>query len=100
MRRYLISMGIRTLCVLLVFLIHNPARWVFAAGAVVLPYIAVLLANATDRRTPRPNSSAMDYRSVAADTAAPRGPVPPSRAAADSEVLTGVVVNPPVPPKP
>ncbi|HEX2810707.1 MAG TPA: DUF3099 domain-containing protein [Kineosporiaceae bacterium] len=102
-RRYLISMGIRTACVLLVFVVHHPVRWVFAGAAVVLPYIAVLFANATDRRTRVPDSSPIDHRGLGArgrsgsGPDAPRGTVPPSRSAGDSEVLTGVIVNPPKP---
>ena len=45
-RRYLISMGIRTACVILAIFIPGWARWVFIAGAVVLPYLAVVIANA------------------------------------------------------
>jgi len=45
--RYLISMAVRTACVVLVFVVPGPARWVFAAGAVFLPYVAVLFANAS-----------------------------------------------------
>jgi hypothetical protein len=48
--RYLVSMAIRTACVVLVFVVHGPLRWVFAVGAVLLPYLAVILANASDRR--------------------------------------------------
>jgi hypothetical protein len=96
-------MGIRTACVLLVFVVHNPARWVFAAAAVVLPYIAVLFANATDRRTRSPNSSPIQHRGLRSEApsraggapAPPGGPVPPSRSAADAEVLTGVIVSHP-----
>jgi hypothetical protein len=29
----------------------GPLRWVLVAGAVFLPYVAVVLANATDRRS-------------------------------------------------
>ena len=44
-RRYLISMGIRTVCFLLaVVSIGHWFMWVFIAG--VLPYVAVILANA------------------------------------------------------
>ena len=46
MNRYLVSMGIRTVCVVLVVIVHGPARWAFAAGALVLPYVAVVMANA------------------------------------------------------
>ena len=51
--RYLLSMGVRTLCVILVILVPGPLRWVFAVGAIVLPYIAVVAANAAgERREP------------------------------------------------
>lgn len=48
--RYLLSMLIRTVCVVLVIVVHHPVRWVFAVGAVVLPYVAVIIANNTGRR--------------------------------------------------
>jgi len=53
--RYLVSMLIRTLCVVLVLVIHSPVRWAFAVGAVLLPYVAVVMANAGQaRRQPPP----------------------------------------------
>lgn len=45
-RRYLISMGIRTACVLAAIVVPGWPKWVFIAGAVVLPYLAVVIANA------------------------------------------------------
>jgi hypothetical protein len=54
MRRYAFSMAIRTACVAgfaIVFPYHWIA-WLFVPGAVVLPYLAVLLANAGRERTP------------------------------------------------
>lgn len=45
-RRYLVSMGIRTACVLGAILVPGWPRWVLLAGAVVLPYLAVVIANA------------------------------------------------------
>ena len=45
-RRYLISMGIRTACVLGAIVVPGWPRWVLIAGAVVLPYLAVVVANA------------------------------------------------------
>ncbi len=51
--RYLISMGIRTACFVAAILISGPLRWVLVAGAVFLPYIAVILANAGGRRAPQ-----------------------------------------------
>lgn len=53
--RYLFSMLIRTVCVVLVVVVDSPVRWVFAAGAVFLPYVAVVLANARgERHAPPP----------------------------------------------
>jgi hypothetical protein len=45
-RRYLISMGIRTACVIAAIFVPGWPRWVFIAGAVILPYLAVVIANA------------------------------------------------------
>ncbi len=45
-RRYLISMGIRTACVILAIFVPGWPRWVLIAGAVLLPYLAVVVANA------------------------------------------------------
>lgn len=45
-RRYFISMMVRTACFILAVILPNPFRWVALSGAVVLPYIAVVIANA------------------------------------------------------
>jgi len=45
-RRYLISMLIRTLCVIAAIFVPGWPRWVLIAGAVTLPYLAVVIANA------------------------------------------------------
>ncbi len=50
--KYLVSMAIRTACVILAVIVHDWLRWVFIAGAVGLPYVAVLLANARNQRRP------------------------------------------------
>lgn len=49
-KRYAVSMGIRTLCFIGAVVVTGPFRWVLLAGAVFLPYIAVVLANAGVRR--------------------------------------------------
>ncbi len=54
-RRYLIQMGIRTACFLLAIVVPGVLRWVFLGAAVVLPYVAVLFANAgRERQDPTP----------------------------------------------
>lgn len=50
-RRYLLSMMTRTICFVLAIVTDGPVRWVLVAGAVFLPYVAVVLANAGDTRT-------------------------------------------------
>ena len=45
-KRYLISMGIRTVCFLGMVFTDGWLRWALLAGAVVLPYVAVVMANA------------------------------------------------------
>jgi Flp pilus assembly protein TadB len=56
-RRYLIAMGVRTLCFLMVVLLTithaGPGwlPWIFVAGAVVLPYVAVVMANAAKTKS-------------------------------------------------
>ena len=50
-RRYLWSMGLRTACFLGAVFTEGWLRWVLAAGAVGLPYLAVVVANAGRERT-------------------------------------------------
>lgn len=50
-RRYLISMAVRTACVVgAVAVGAGLLRWLLIAGAVLLPYVAVILANSETRR--------------------------------------------------
>jgi hypothetical protein len=79
MNRYLVSMGIRTVCVLLVVIVHGPARWAFAAGALVLPYVAVVMANAARHRRGDPLAAPTAQRpAVAGGEQRPaRGPAGP-----------------------
>lgn len=53
-RKYLVSMGIRTICFIGAVLADGWLRWVLVAGAVGLPYLAVVIANA-GRESPRGN---------------------------------------------
>ena len=45
-RRYLISMGIRTVCFVLAIFASGWLRWLLVIAALVLPYVAVIIANA------------------------------------------------------
>jgi len=56
-RKYVISMLIRTACFLAFVLVDHWVRWIFVAGAIFLPYVAVVLANAgRESRGARPES--------------------------------------------
>ena len=49
--RYLWSMGIRTVCFIGAVIAPSPWRWLLVVGALVLPYIAVVIANAGRERS-------------------------------------------------
>ncbi len=70
-RRYLWSMGIRTLCVIGAVIVGSGwLLWVLIAGAVVLPYVAVVMANAAGSRSD-------DFTIVPPGTTHPELPGPP-----------------------
>lgn len=52
MKRYLISMSVRTVCFVLAVAFEGWLRWVFVAFAVFLPYVAVVMANSGNTRAP------------------------------------------------
>ena len=56
MLKYTIAMTVRTLCLIGLVVVPNWTRFVFAAGAVVLPYFAVILANVGARGASDPVS--------------------------------------------
>lgn len=56
MRRYLLQMSIRVVCFVGAVLVDHWTRWLLLAGAVVLPYVAVVLANAGRERGTDPGT--------------------------------------------
>ena len=60
-RRYLISMMIRTVCFILTVVLPSPYRWFALVGAVTLPYIAVVIANA-GRETITPGDALLNEK--------------------------------------
>jgi len=53
-RRYAISMGVRTVCFLLAIVTQGWLRWTFFVAALLLPYFAVVFANAGRERAHEP----------------------------------------------
>lgn len=80
-RRYLIQMGIRVVCFVVAVLTwsHVPlwVSLVLILGAVVLPYIAVLFANAGRERRDDAPPGYVPHLLDAAPTARPVAPAPP-----------------------
>jgi hypothetical protein len=65
-RKYLIQMGIRIVCFVAAILVAPSwLTWVFAAAAIVLPYSAVLIANA-GRDQAHYDTSPMEHRALPA----------------------------------
>lgn len=60
-RRYFFSMMIRTLCFILTVVLPSPYRWFALFGAVTLPYIAVVIANA-GRETITPGAALLSKK--------------------------------------
>ena len=50
-KRYALTMGFRTACFVAMIFVDGPMRWVLFAGAVLLPYVAVIVANQANQRT-------------------------------------------------
>jgi len=45
-RKYMWSMSIRMVCFVVALMVDGPLRWVLLVGSLVLPWVAVVLANA------------------------------------------------------
>lgn len=84
-RQYLVTMGIRTACFVLAVILSGWMRWTAVALAIVLPYVAVVFANAVRVRP--------------AGSLNPVTPVIPQIPAGGPEPLRGEVVDPPESPR-
>lgn len=55
-RRYFVSMMIRTGCFIATIFLPSPYRWFAMGGALILPYVAVVFANAGRENTTEMNA--------------------------------------------
>jgi hypothetical protein len=55
--RYTLTMAFRTACFLAMYFVHGPTRWVLFACALILPYVAVIMANQANQRSIRKRAS-------------------------------------------
>ena len=96
-KRYMLQMSTRVVCFLGAVVLDHWTRWILVAGAVFLPYIAVVIANAGRERATDPGTyvdGAADPRALPSrpsgpvmtfgpdePVVSPTGPVPPVRPA-------------------
>ncbi|EFQ84081.1 hypothetical protein HMPREF0063_10797 [Aeromicrobium marinum DSM 15272] len=71
-KRYAISMAIRTICFVGAVVTEGWLRWTLVVGAVVLPYVSVVLANAGVRRTTGKGDSFVPMEATPIEAPAPR----------------------------
>ncbi|GAA2176088.1 hypothetical protein GCM10009784_21150 [Arthrobacter parietis] len=71
MIKYSVSMGIRMVCLILVFVVEGWLQWVMIAGAVFLPYFAVIIANGGSDTSNLAHSDSLLDRAPAAELEAP-----------------------------
>ena len=76
MHRYLVQMTIRVACFLGAVLIDHWTRWLLLVGAVVLPYLAVVMANAGQEDADDPGTFLEPPSLPASPTVTGLGPVP------------------------
>ncbi|MET4061398.1 ABC-type multidrug transport system fused ATPase/permease subunit [Arthrobacter sp. UYP6] len=93
MIKYSVSMGIRLVCLFLLFFVHGWLLWVVIAGAVVLPYFAVIIANGgSDTRNMTASESMIDTLPPAA-IEAPRPREAGEPEAPETAVLHGEIID-------
>ncbi len=73
MIKYAVAMGIRMVCLILIFVVDGWFKLIPVLGAVFLPWVAVVIANGSDRAEIH-SDSLLDYAPLAELDAAPEGP--------------------------
>lgn len=68
--RYSIAMTIRFVCVILAVVVKGWLMWVFFAGAILLPYFAVVIANAQGGRKQKNSATAVVAKPLTIDASA------------------------------
>ncbi|MCC3283432.1 MULTISPECIES: DUF3099 domain-containing protein [Arthrobacter] len=90
MVKYTVSMSIRMVCLFLLFFVHGWMMWVVIAGAVVLPWFAVVIANGgSDTR----NMEAGDSPYTDAPAPALEARAPEAADSPETTVLSGEIID-------
>jgi predicted tellurium resistance membrane protein TerC len=89
MVKYALAMGIRMVCLILIFVVDGWFKLVMVAGAVFLPWIAVVIANGSDKA--EGHSDLLLDSAPLAEIESP--PAPSSADEHGNEVLQGELIN-------
>ena len=96
MVKYAVAMGIRMVCLILIFVVDGWFKLIPVLGAVFLPWVAVVIANGSDRAEIH-SDSLLDYVPLAElDAAAPTGPAeqyPADGADGSDTLLQGELID-------
>lgn len=89
MIKYAVAMGIRMVCIILIFVVDGWFKIIAVAGAVFLPWIAVVIANGSDKAEVH-SDALLDYvPAIELEASAEEGPEP----AAPVTVLEGELID-------
>jgi hypothetical protein len=89
MIKYAVAMGIRMVCLIMIFVVDGWFKIVMVAGAVFLPWIAVVIANGNDKA--EGHSDLLLDSAPLAEIESP--PTPTAEDGHGSEVLQGELIN-------
>ncbi|BCW71216.1 DUF3099 domain-containing protein [Arthrobacter sp. NicSoilB8] len=94
MIKYAVAMGIRMVCLILIFVVDGWFKLIPVLGAVFLPWIAVVIANGSDKAEIH-SDSLLDYAPLAELDApvGPAGPVPEAGEDASATLLQGELID-------
>lgn len=94
MIKYTVSMSIRVVCLFLLFFVHGWMLWVVIAGAVVLPWFAVVIANGgSDTRNMKASDSLIDKAPVSQLEAPRQRAAQDGREPPESTLLQGEIID-------
>jgi predicted tellurium resistance membrane protein TerC len=96
MIKYALAMGIRMVCIILIFVVDGWFKLVAVAGAVLLPWIAVVIANGSDKAEVH-SDALLDYVPAAEIEGPDRMQEPGTQEEAETEepmtILEGEIVD-------
>ena len=94
MIKYAVAMGIRMVCLVLIFMVDGWFKLIPVLGAVFLPWVAVVIANGSDKAEVH-SDSLLDYAPLAEldSPAVPAGPDPDTADDASATLLQGELID-------